>query len=148
MGVSNKRTLTKTRRKTRDLDQIQNDIISTKHLANYKGTKAQEDLPGLGRHYCVECARWFETSTTLLAHKRAKPHKRRYVFGRSRLYTLDALELTNVLLPASNSSKKPTPQRNPRPIVTDTNTITMWEMSIWPLDGAVLQNDSKPTIPT
>ena len=39
---------------------------------------AAEDLPALGRHYCVECARWFETDSTLQAHLRGKPHKRRY----------------------------------------------------------------------
>ncbi|KOS23369.1 Zinc finger protein bud20 [Escovopsis weberi] len=77
MGVGNKRTLTKTRRKTRDVDQIKADLLSPKHLAQYKKTKASEDLPGLGRNYCVECARWFDTQATLLAHRRGKPHKRR-----------------------------------------------------------------------
>lgn len=79
MGVSNRRTVTKTRRKTRDVDQIQKDLVSTKHLASFKNTKAAEDLPALGRHYCVECARWFDAETTLLAHNRGKPHKRRFV---------------------------------------------------------------------
>ncbi|KAK5993125.1 Zinc finger protein bud20 [Cladobotryum mycophilum] len=77
MGVGNKRTLTKTRRKTRDVDQTKADLLSPKHLAQFKGTKASEDLPGLGQNYCVECARWFDTQATLLAHRRGKPHKRR-----------------------------------------------------------------------
>ncbi|TPX09571.1 uncharacterized protein E0L32_009172 [Thyridium curvatum] len=54
MGVPNKRTITKTRNKTRDVDQIKADLLSPKHLAQWKDTKAAEDLPGLGRHYCVE----------------------------------------------------------------------------------------------
>ncbi|KAK2612157.1 hypothetical protein QQS21_001887 [Conoideocrella luteorostrata] len=77
MGIGNKRTVTKTRRKTRDIDQIKEDIISSRHLAQFKNSKADEELPGLGRHYCIECAKWFDTEATLSAHRRAKPHKRR-----------------------------------------------------------------------
>ncbi|KAH7322969.1 C2H2 finger domain-containing protein [Stachybotrys elegans] len=77
MGVTNKRTLTKTRRKLRDIDQIKEDLLSAKHLSQYKNSKAPEDLPGLGRHYCVECAKWFDTEHTLVAHRRGKPHRRR-----------------------------------------------------------------------
>ncbi|PSR92330.1 zinc finger protein [Coniella lustricola] len=77
MGVPNKRTLTKTRRYRRDLDQIKADILSPKHLKQFKDTKAPEDLPGLGRHYCTECAKWFDMENTLISHKRGKPHKRR-----------------------------------------------------------------------
>ncbi|KAL7929387.1 hypothetical protein V8C35DRAFT_284352 [Trichoderma chlorosporum] len=77
MGVGNKRTLTKTRRKTRDVDQIISDLRSQKHLAQYKDTKLTQDLPGLGKNYCVACSRWFDTSVTLATHERGKPHKRR-----------------------------------------------------------------------
>ena len=47
----------------------------------YKETKAEEDLPGLGRHYCTECAKWFETETSLDGHKKGKPHRRRSVYA-------------------------------------------------------------------
>ncbi|UKZ76037.1 hypothetical protein TrVFT333_003733 [Trichoderma virens FT-333] len=77
MGVGNKRTLTKTRRKTRDVDQIISDLRSQKHLAQYKDTKLTQDLPGLGKNYCVTCSRWFDTPITLATHERGKPHKRR-----------------------------------------------------------------------
>ncbi|KAI6355306.1 hypothetical protein MCOR25_008241 [Pyricularia grisea] len=77
MGVTNKKTITKTRRKTRDVDQIKADLLSPKHLAQWKDTKASEDLPGLGRHYCIECAKWFETDYSLVEHRKGKPHKRR-----------------------------------------------------------------------
>lgn len=94
MGLENKRTITKTRRykrhvfkfphapndantRRRDLDQIKADLLSPKHLKQFKDTKAPEDLPGLGRHYCTECSKWFDMETTLVAHKRAKPHRRR-----------------------------------------------------------------------
>ncbi|KAI1080293.1 hypothetical protein F5B20DRAFT_107349 [Whalleya microplaca] len=77
MGVTNKRTLTKIRRKTRDLDQIKADLLSPKHLAQFKDAKATEDLPGLGKWYCTECAKWFETEVSLVVHRKGKPHKRR-----------------------------------------------------------------------
>ncbi|CAK7222318.1 hypothetical protein SBRCBS47491_004824 [Sporothrix bragantina] len=77
MGVTNKKTLTKTRRKTRDVDEIANDLLSPAHLDRYKATKASEDLPGLGRHYCIACSKWFETDFALTKHQMAKPHKRR-----------------------------------------------------------------------
>jgi len=77
MGGVNKRTITKTRRKTRDIDQIKADLLSPKHLAQWKETKAAEDLPSLGRFYCTECAKWFDTETNLVGHQKGKPHKRR-----------------------------------------------------------------------
>jgi bud site selection protein 20 len=68
----------KTRRHTRDLDQIHADLRDAKHLAQHTETKALEDLPGLGQYYCTECAKWFESEANLGAHKKAKVHKRRY----------------------------------------------------------------------
>jgi bud site selection protein 20 len=60
-----------------DLDQIRADLESSKHLSQYKLTKANEDLPGLGEFYCVECAKWFEGEHNLVAHRKGKNHKRR-----------------------------------------------------------------------
>jgi len=79
MGVTNKKTITKTRRKTRDVDQVKADLMSPKHLKQFMETKAAEDLPGLGRPFCVECSKWFDTDATLVSHQKGKPHKRRYV---------------------------------------------------------------------
>ncbi|KAF2144674.1 uncharacterized protein K452DRAFT_198425, partial [Aplosporella prunicola CBS 121167] len=67
----------KTRRHTRDLDQIHADLRSDRHLQQYTETKVEEDLPGLGKFYCKECAKWFESDYNLVAHRRGKPHKRR-----------------------------------------------------------------------
>lgn len=53
------------------------DLASKKHLQQYQGSKAPEDLPALGQHYCVECAKWFESETNLGKHAKGKPHKRR-----------------------------------------------------------------------
>ena len=63
---------------SRDVDQVKADLTSSRHLQLFKETKAAEDLPGFGRHYCIECAKWFETESGLLVHSKGKPHKRRY----------------------------------------------------------------------
>ncbi|THC98840.1 hypothetical protein EYZ11_001687 [Aspergillus tanneri] len=67
----------KTKRLTRGYDQVRADIESPKHLSQYKATKDAEDLPGLGKHYCVECSKWFESEHNLVAHRKGKNHKRR-----------------------------------------------------------------------
>ncbi|ORY60717.1 zinc finger-containing protein [Pseudomassariella vexata] len=86
MGVP-KRTKTKTRNKIRDLDQVKADLLSPKHLAQHKKSKATEDLPGLGKWYCTECAKWFDTETSLVLHRRCKPHKRRVKQLKEQPYT-------------------------------------------------------------
>ncbi|KAL2059389.1 hypothetical protein ABVK25_000682 [Lepraria finkii] len=67
----------KTKRRMRDLDQVHADLRSSKHLAQHKTAKPAEDLPGLGRFYCVECAKWFEGENSLVQHRKGKNHKRR-----------------------------------------------------------------------
>lgn len=64
---------------SRDYDQVRADVESAKHLSQYKATQDPEDLPGLGRHYCIECAKWFESDYNLVAHRKGKNHKRRSV---------------------------------------------------------------------
>lgn len=63
----------------RGFDQVRSDLDSPRHLAQYKESKDAEDLPGLGRHYCIECAKWFESEYNMNAHTKGKSHKRRYV---------------------------------------------------------------------
>ncbi|EPE25977.1 C2H2 and C2HC zinc finger [Glarea lozoyensis ATCC 20868] len=77
MGIPQKSTRTKTRRRLRDVDQVAADIRSPKHLQQHKSTKASEDLPGLGQFYCVECAKWFESEHSLVGHRKGSTHKRR-----------------------------------------------------------------------
>lgn len=63
----------------RDIDQIKADLLSPKHLTQHKNSHAAEDLPGLGKHYCVECAKWFDAEVNLIGHRKGKPHRRRFV---------------------------------------------------------------------
>ncbi|CZR57519.1 probable BUD20 Protein involved in bud-site selection [Phialocephala subalpina] len=77
MGIPQKSTRTKTRRRLRDLDQISEDLRSPKHLERHKSQKAAEDLPGLGQYYCIECAKWFESENSMVTHRKGSTHKRR-----------------------------------------------------------------------
>lgn len=76
-AIRGSRSSKKTRRHTRDLDQVHADVHDAKHLKQYHDTKAREDLPGFGQFYCKECAKWFESDTNLVKHEKGKPHKRR-----------------------------------------------------------------------
>ncbi|WYZ43039.1 hypothetical protein EsH8_VI_000738 [Colletotrichum jinshuiense] len=111
MGVGNKRTLTKTRNKTRDVDQIKADMRSPKHLRQFKETRAIEDLPGLGLHYCVECAKWFETEVSLVGHWKGKPHKRRVKQLKEEPYTQKDAEAAVGLRTDNKGSSKDAHER-------------------------------------
>lgn len=86
-AIRGEKSKKKTRRYTRDLDQVHADLSSDKHLAQFKETKAIEDLPGLGKFYCTECAKWFESDANLVAHQKGKVHKRRLRQLREEPYT-------------------------------------------------------------
>ncbi|EYE91033.1 putative C2H2 finger domain protein [Aspergillus glaucus CBS 516.65] len=82
----------KTKRLTRGYDQVREDLDSPRHLAQYKATKDAEDLPGLGKHYCVECAKWFESEYNMVSHTKGKNHKRRLRLLREDPHTQKAAE--------------------------------------------------------
>ena len=104
-GIATQR-VQKTRHRTRDLDQIKEDLLSPKHLAQWKDTKASEDLPGLGRHYCIECAKWFETDHSLVEHRKGKPHKRRVKQLQEEPYSQREAEAAIGIGPPDNSQRK------------------------------------------
>ncbi|TEB36840.1 hypothetical protein FA13DRAFT_1622903, partial [Coprinellus micaceus] len=50
------------------------------------------DLPGLGQHYCVECAKYYETDNALKSHWKSKVHKRRLKELKEPAYTIEESE--------------------------------------------------------
>ncbi|KAJ3113488.1 Bud site selection protein 20 [Phlyctochytrium bullatum] len=60
--------------RTKDLDQIHEDL---KQPEKVKPTELDPDLPGLGQHYCMHCARHFTSDAALQAHFLTKLHKKR-----------------------------------------------------------------------
>jgi bud site selection protein 20 len=96
----------KTRRFTRDLDQITADLESPRHLEIYKETKGPEDeLPGLGQHYCLECAKWFESAANMEAHQKGKVHKRRVKQLKEGAHTQEEAELATGFGRVDNGKK-------------------------------------------
>ncbi|KAI4223337.1 MAG: hypothetical protein L6R36_005486 [Xanthoria steineri] len=96
----------KTKRRTRDLDQVHADLRSSKHLSQHKTTKPAEDLPGLGQWYCVECAKWFESEHSMQQHTRGKNHKRRVRMLKEEPYSQKEADAAIGLL-TDNGTRKP-----------------------------------------
>lgn len=74
------------RRRTRDIDNIQDDIKLVVAGLELPGI-IDEDAPGGGLHYCVPCAQHFVNAATLTLHMRGKPHKKRLKLVREPQYT-------------------------------------------------------------
>lgn len=67
----------KTKRRTRDLDLVYKDLATKELILSLKNQPLDENKPGLGQYYCIECAKYFESQPTLDRHKKGKVHKRR-----------------------------------------------------------------------
>lgn len=67
----------KTKRRTKDLDLIFEDLSSKETIQKLKNQPIDETLPGLGQYYCIECAKYYENQLSLDRHTKSKVHKRR-----------------------------------------------------------------------
>lgn len=84
---SNKRNRRK-RSLARAVDQIHDDLADPmKEEALRNDQPVDFDLPGLGQHYCVECARYFIDGDVLKQHARTKLHKNRLKELREKPYS-------------------------------------------------------------
>ncbi|KAI0793799.1 hypothetical protein C8Q74DRAFT_1314764 [Fomes fomentarius] len=82
----------RTRARTRDLDQVQLIDLDPKNRAALEAQPLDYEKPGLAQHYCVECAKYFETDNALSSHWRSKVHKRRCKQLREPAYTIEESE--------------------------------------------------------
>ncbi|CAL9729477.1 bud site selection protein 20 [Monosporozyma unispora] len=67
----------KTKRRTKDLDLIYEELASQEKITKLLNQPLDETKPGLGQHYCIHCAKYFETAIALKTHLKTKIHKRR-----------------------------------------------------------------------
>ncbi|KAH8926313.1 hypothetical protein BT69DRAFT_1348136 [Atractiella rhizophila] len=81
----------KTKRYTRDLDQIHGDLSNPSSLP--VGEVGDTDLPGEGKFYCTECARHFIDEGTRAKHRRSKVHRRRVKELKDEPYDLKEAEM-------------------------------------------------------
>lgn len=77
MGRQKASKIYKTKRMARATDQIlAEDMKSQAAIDALRNQKFDEYLPGLGKHYCVPCARYYENDVALTSHQKSKIHKR------------------------------------------------------------------------
>ncbi|CAB4254150.1 similar to Saccharomyces cerevisiae YLR074C BUD20 Protein involved in bud-site selection [Maudiozyma barnettii] len=67
----------KTKRRTKDLDLIYDDLSSQDKIQKLLNQPLDETKAGLGQHYCIHCAKYCETAMALKTHLKTKVHKRR-----------------------------------------------------------------------
>lgn len=79
----------KTKRRTKDLDLIYEDLASQEKITKLLNQPLDETKPGLGQHYCIHCAKYFETAIALKTHLKTKVHKRRVKELKQDPYTQD-----------------------------------------------------------
>ena len=79
----------KTKRRTRDIDQVHEDM---KHPERILNAERDEDLPGEGRFPCIACARFFQDDHALKLHENTRPHKRRTKQALEDPHTQDSAE--------------------------------------------------------
>ncbi|KAK8865611.1 hypothetical protein IAR55_000755 [Kwoniella newhampshirensis] len=81
----------RTRVRVKDLDQIEIDLRPG-NRAKLERQEIDADKPGLGQHYCVECAKYYETELALKTHHKSKVHRRRLKELKEPAYTLAEAE--------------------------------------------------------
>ncbi|EQC39150.1 hypothetical protein SDRG_03356 [Saprolegnia diclina VS20] len=66
-----------TKSRSRDIDQIQDDLKKEETTGTVMTFELDEDLPGLGQFYCTPCGRHFMDEVARTVHIKSKVHKRR-----------------------------------------------------------------------
>ncbi|KAF8511808.1 hypothetical protein BU17DRAFT_96867 [Hysterangium stoloniferum] len=79
----------RTRARTRDLDQIQLIDLDPKNREKLESQPLDFEKPGLAQHYCVECAKYYESDHALQSHWKSKVHKRRCKALKEPAYTIE-----------------------------------------------------------
>lgn len=81
----------RTKRRTKDLDEI-NEDIQPQNIQNLLKQQEDFDKPGNAQFYCVHCARYFISENALNDHFRTKVHKRRLKALELEPYTIEDSE--------------------------------------------------------
>jgi bud site selection protein 20 len=80
----------------KSLDEVYDEIHTPKFESVRVRTRIKpldEELPGLGQHYCMSCARHFVNPGALEEHNKTKAHKRRVKELKNKPYGVDLEEV-------------------------------------------------------
>lgn len=81
----------RTKRRTKDLDEIDNDMKEDNAVKLLK-QEVDVDKPGNAQFYCLHCARYFIDDAALKDHFKTKVHKRRLKALELEPYTIEESE--------------------------------------------------------
>lgn len=85
----------KTKRRTKDLDIIFDELSSKDKIQQLLNQPLDETKPGLGQHYCIHCAKYMESAIALKTHLKSKVHRRRVKNLTSMPYTQEVADAAN-----------------------------------------------------
>jgi hypothetical protein len=75
------------KRRTKDIDQIQEELAQLAEGARSLGAYVDADVTGGGCFFCVECSRPFISAAVMDEHKKTKGHKKRVKIVAEEPYT-------------------------------------------------------------
>jgi len=81
----------RTKRRTKDLDQIDKDL-QPENADKLLKQDVDYEKPGLAQFYCVHCAKHFIDGSAFNDHIKSKPHKRRMKALETEPYTIEESE--------------------------------------------------------
>lgn len=100
----------RTRQYKRDADQIVFEDLIPEITHKLLNQPNQEDMPGLGQHYCVVCARYFISTKAIEQHLKTKEHKKRFkTIKTEEPYSIEEAERAGGLRAAKNAPKRVRP---------------------------------------
>ncbi|KAF7270531.1 hypothetical protein GWI33_016490 [Rhynchophorus ferrugineus] len=87
-GDTNLKKKYKTKRRVKDLDEI-NEDIKPENVQKFLNQDVDFDKPGNAQFYCIHCARYFVSNQALQEHFTTKLHKRRLKALEDEPYTIE-----------------------------------------------------------
>ena len=68
--------------------------MKPENKSKLEAQELDEEKPGLGQHYCLECAKYYESDEALVNHTKSKVHRRRLKELKFGSYTKEEAERT------------------------------------------------------
>jgi len=82
-----KKAMLSVKRRTKDIDQIQQEMMDIATGVKSSEMYKDEDKPGMGENFCIPCSRHFSRKEDLNTHLATKGHKKRLKIIAEPMYT-------------------------------------------------------------